>query len=265
MHSFREARWVVGNVGFVGLHVVGSNNNLGRVPSGDAEYAERNAADLDWLHQSFALASAEGRRAMMIVIQANPGFELPAAQRTGFNDFLAALQRETIAFGRPVVLVHGDSHYFRIDKPMIGTRSGRRVESFTRVETFGELDNHWLHVTVHPNNPNVLCVRSTHRYRKSRSAVTLRPGDSLNDLLGVAAPQAIGVLVRRFGTLPRARAVQDAVLAAAMPWPLPASRQSHWQGNHGRPASSHRTQPGPTAHVSISAGVAGAESRRSRS
>ena len=154
--QFREnVSWVVGNVGFVGLHVVGSNNNLGRVPSGDAEYAERNAADLEWLHQSFALASAQGRRAMMIIIQANPGFELPAAQRTGFNDFLAALQRETIAFGRPVVLVHGDSHYFRIDKPMIGTRSGRRVESFTRVETFGELDNHWLHVTVHPNNPNV--------------------------------------------------------------------------------------------------------------
>jgi hypothetical protein len=53
------------------------------------------------------------------------------------------------------VLVHGDSHYFRIDKPMIGTRSRRRVESFTRVETFGENDNHWLHVTVEPTSPNV--------------------------------------------------------------------------------------------------------------
>jgi acyl-coenzyme A synthetase/AMP-(fatty) acid ligase len=31
---------------------------------------------------------------------------------------------------------------------MIGARSGRRVENFTRVETFGELDNHWLRVTV---------------------------------------------------------------------------------------------------------------------
>ena len=53
------------------------------------------------------------------------------------------------------MLVHGDSHYFRIDKPMIGTHSGRRVENFTRVETFGEIDNHWLHVTVKPNDPNV--------------------------------------------------------------------------------------------------------------
>ena len=52
-------------------------------------------------------------------------------------------------------LVHGDSHYFRMDKPMVGTVSGRRVENFTRVETFGELDNHWLHVEVDPTSPNV--------------------------------------------------------------------------------------------------------------
>jgi hypothetical protein len=27
------------------------------------------------------------------------------------------LREETVAFRKPVVLVHGDSHYFRIDKP----------------------------------------------------------------------------------------------------------------------------------------------------
>jgi hypothetical protein len=155
---YREnVRWVEKNVMFVGLHVVGSNNNLGRTPAADAEYAARNTANLDWLNDSFVLAAANQNRAVMVVIQANPNFELPATspQRTGFNDFLTALQAATIAFGQPVVLVHGDSHYFRIDKPMIGARSGRRVENFTRVETFGETDNHWLHVTVSPSDPNV--------------------------------------------------------------------------------------------------------------
>jgi hypothetical protein len=150
-----NVRWVVHNVLFAGLHVVGSNNNLGRTPSADAEYVVRNAATTQWLHTTFARAREQNHKAVMLIIQANPGFELPAAQRTGFDDFLAALEAETIAYQRPVVLVHGDSHYFRIDKPMLGSRSGRRVENFTRVETFGENDNHWLHVTVEPTSPNV--------------------------------------------------------------------------------------------------------------
>ena len=150
-----NVRWTVKGVMFAGMHVVGSNNNFGRTPAGDAEYAARNAANLAWLAGTFARARAEGHKAVMLIMQANPNFELSPAQRTGFNDFLAALQAETLAYGRPVVLVHGDSHYFRIDKPMLGAQSGRRVERFTRVETFGERDNHWLHVTVDPTNPNV--------------------------------------------------------------------------------------------------------------
>jgi hypothetical protein len=152
-----NVRWVVHDVLFVGLHIVGSNNNLGRTPSGDLEYAERNGANLAWLRQSFELATANALKAVMIVIQANPNFDLPVTdvRRSGFNDFLAALETATIAFGGPVVLVHGDSHYFRIDKPMLGSRSRRRIETFTRVETFGENDNHWLHVAVEPVNPNV--------------------------------------------------------------------------------------------------------------
>ena len=62
-----------------------------------------------------------------------------------------------MAFGKPVVLVHGDSHYFRIDKPL--TRVGRRLENFTRVETFGNPDVHWLRVTVDPHDANVFTFR----------------------------------------------------------------------------------------------------------
>ena len=155
---YREnVRWVIHDVLFVGLHVVGSNNNRGRTPAADLEYAARNTANLAWLRESFAIASQLHMRGVMLLIQANPNFELPATDpaRTGFNDTLTALQAETLAFGKPVVLVHGDSHYFRIDKPMLGSRSGRRVEHFTRVETFGENDNHWIRATVDPTSPNV--------------------------------------------------------------------------------------------------------------
>ncbi|MCG8353302.1 MAG: hypothetical protein MI924_36520 [Chloroflexales bacterium] len=158
--TFREnVRWVIGEVMFVGLHVVGSNNNLGRTPEADAEYYERNAANLAWMRDSFVLATEQDMRAVMLIIQANPNFERRNDPGSGFKDFIDALERETLAFKKPVVLVHGDSHYFRIDKPLLGSASNRRIENLTRVETFGSPDVHWLRATVDPHDPNVFTFR----------------------------------------------------------------------------------------------------------
>ena len=54
-----------------------------------------------------------------------------SGQPDGFTNFLRLLREETIAFGKPVVLVHGDSHYLRIDKPL-QDEQGRRLENLTR-------------------------------------------------------------------------------------------------------------------------------------
>ena len=71
----------------------------------------------------------------MIISQADPGLgpdrrDAGAAARPGdaretdgqpdgFQEFLLALRDEVIASWKPVVYVHGDSHYFRIDKPFL--------------------------------------------------------------------------------------------------------------------------------------------------
>lgn len=74
-------------------------------------------------------------------------------QPDGFREFLLALRTQVIQFGRPVVYVHGDSHYFRIDSPFLDAQ-GRRLENFTRVETFGNNPNNgnndvrWVKVNV---------------------------------------------------------------------------------------------------------------------
>ncbi len=85
-----NVRWTRGGVTFATLHIVGSNNNLGRTPEADAEYTARNAANLEWLHESFEAARKKDSPGIMIAIQANPGFELEPddPERTGFNDFL---------------------------------------------------------------------------------------------------------------------------------------------------------------------------------
>jgi hypothetical protein len=178
--SYREnARWTFGNATFLTVHMIGSNNNLGRTPQMDAEYEERNAANIAWMRDGFELAARTGSRAVMIIAQADPYFQTtwtpnwqeryalwalamkpPGSRRTtGYNSFLAALEKETLAFGKPVVYVHGDTHIFRIDKPLMGTRSRRIIENFTRVATFGHPDTHWIRASIDPSDPNVFRFR----------------------------------------------------------------------------------------------------------
>lgn len=168
--KYREnLRWDLGGVTFVTLHVTGSNNGLGRTPEGDAEYRERNQANLAWLRQGFERAKANKSHAILIMQQANifPEFEpFPGTPQTpsGHADLREALRQESAAFGKPVVLVHGDSHYFRVDMPL-GPRPVRglevkpALENFTRVETFGSPYHHWVEVRVDPSDPNVFGFR----------------------------------------------------------------------------------------------------------
>jgi hypothetical protein len=169
--KFREnVRWEYGGVTFVTLHVVGSNNGLGRVPEGDAEYAERNKANLTWLSQGFAHARANNSRAVMVLQQANifpnfPPFPGKPREPSGYSDLHALLERETAAFAKPVVLVHGDSHYFRIDNPFFirpprGTAGVPSLANFLRVETFGAPNHHWVQVTADASDPAVFSFQA---------------------------------------------------------------------------------------------------------
>jgi hypothetical protein len=49
--------------------------------------------------------------------------------------------------------VHGDTHYFRVDKPLLDRTS--LLTNFTRLETFGSPHIHWVKVTVDPRSRNV--------------------------------------------------------------------------------------------------------------
>jgi hypothetical protein len=147
-----NVRWTYGDVTFLGLNVPGGNNNRVREPE---EYAARTKANLEWIRKGFDRAEADGSSAIMVAIQANPGFERPPEKRAGYNAFLATLERETVAFDKPVVLVHGDTHTFRVDKPMKPAKGGRQIDNLTRVETFGSPDVHWVRASVNTSDPKV--------------------------------------------------------------------------------------------------------------
>ena len=164
-------RWSLGGVSFATAHVVGSNDNFGRSAEMDAEHQDRKAANLVWLKAAFAKAKADNSRGLVLMIQANPGFENhwpPAAKgryfgpfvgRAGapaipandaFGDYIALLVDEMANYDRPVALLHGDTHLFRIDQPLYSKTTNRAYPNFTRVETFGSPETHWVRVTVDP-------------------------------------------------------------------------------------------------------------------
>ncbi len=173
-------RWTVGRVTYATLNVQGSCNNLCDTAPDPAEEAGRNTADIAWLQQTFAEAEARNSVAVMLISQADPGFDLSDATRAplrdpktlaetdgqpdGFQSFLVALRDQVVQFKKPVAYVHGDSHYFRIDKPLQNAL-GQRVENFTRVETFGDHqengtnDVNWLKVLVDPSSREVFAYQ----------------------------------------------------------------------------------------------------------
>ena len=155
-----HVRWVKEGVVFAGLHIVGSANSMapfsGRTEKHDAEAENRMNAAIVWMREAFAEAHRLNSPGVFLMIHANPQFETPGSV---FTPFLQILEEEVIRFDRPVVMAHGDSHYFRIDKPLMGTASRQRIENFTRVETFGAGDIHWLRVQVNPKDVNVFSIR----------------------------------------------------------------------------------------------------------
>ena len=166
---------------FVGLNVPGSNNNWVSnaqecthksvrtqldCDAANAEYLERNKANIEWLKAAFAQARAQSARGVVVVIQANPGFDLsetwPLDESTlpeysGYRQWMAALIAQTESFTGQVLLVHGDDHFFKIDKPLYSPN--KMLKNFTRVQTFGSPSNHWVKVTVDVSTPQVFDIQ----------------------------------------------------------------------------------------------------------
>lgn len=152
-----NARWTLGPVRFITLNITGSNNNYGPGPKPSAEFMRRGAANRAWLGESFALARQEGAKGVVVIIQANPGWKHYEGGLThqGYRDFLDQLKAETLAFDGPVVLVHGDTHWNRIDHPLRDPITREPLQRFTRVETFGYPIMGWVKGIIDPASPTL--------------------------------------------------------------------------------------------------------------
>jgi hypothetical protein len=128
-----NARWEKGGVVFTTLDVPGPNGG-GPV-----------AADLAWLDAAFDRAAATRAVAVMVIWQDDP--------TDGSSPSLVGkLKARAGAFGKPVMLVHGDTHQYKLDNPW------RNVPNLTRLETYPTFTPQWVKVVVNPADPAVFTV-----------------------------------------------------------------------------------------------------------
>ena len=69
---------------------------------------------------------------------------------------MSSLVKETEAFKGQVLFVHGDTHFFKVDKPLYSPT--KLLPNLTRLETFGSPSIHWVRVTVHPDSQQVFTI-----------------------------------------------------------------------------------------------------------
>lgn len=134
-HGYPENQeWMASNVVFAAFHVLGSNNgrapwfgdraapNTGETPaetaSREAEWSSRNAANLRWLNRAFEKARDERARGVVLFLQADmwhPEDRTDGASFEAHTAFVTRLAQLARQYGRPVLLIAGDSHDYRVD------------------------------------------------------------------------------------------------------------------------------------------------------
>ncbi len=116
-------RWVIDRILFMTVHIVGSNNNFEtRDPKAVAEFFERDAANRAWINAGFDLTGAQKIEAVVVAFQADvfesASHEATFPRHSGFLNVVGeTLLPRAAQFGKPVLLINGDTHRFRFDRP----------------------------------------------------------------------------------------------------------------------------------------------------
>jgi hypothetical protein len=75
---------------------------------------------------------------------------------------MQGLQELAQAFRQPILLLHGDSHTYRVDRPLRDA-NGHPVEHLTRIECYGApMTQSWVRIAYDPLLPARFRVSAMH-------------------------------------------------------------------------------------------------------
>ena len=147
-----NARWTQGKVMFATLHIVGTNNGRDKINLDDVKTAldlvdARDQANRVWLEAAFDAARDTNSGAVVIAIQADVtkhAGDAPCSGSVrsgcdGFAAFRDELSRLAAGFKKPVLLVHGDTNPFCLDKTF-GGNTAPKLWRLNALGDFSEVD-----------------------------------------------------------------------------------------------------------------------------
>jgi hypothetical protein len=170
-NAFREnVKWSDAGVVFGMVHVVGSNDDQApwfgdrKVPGTTTplpetvaetglrsrEYLPREAAAIAWIDDVFDDAAQRHSAGVVVGMQADM-WDGDASNQTAFAPIKAVLADRAARFGKPVLLLEGDSHLLKVDTPAGMPSNLVRVV----VEGSTNVPHEWLRLRVDPSRPSV--------------------------------------------------------------------------------------------------------------
>ncbi len=173
-----NVRWTESGVLFGTVDVVGSDDDQDpwftdrvdpatgqKVPETVAEkadqareYIERQAASLQWLDAIFDAAERQNAPAVAIGIQADMFVGTGGQAGAAFVPFTSVLAARAARFGKPVLLLEGDSHTFDVRTPPGMPANVTRLV----VEGSTNTPHEWLRLRVDPSTPQVFSCENVH-------------------------------------------------------------------------------------------------------
>jgi hypothetical protein len=180
-----NVRWFTSRVQFGDLNVPGSNNDYllwfdptptsnpgddpARSQSQIDEVNRRTAADLAWLDGIFDAAKANDAEAVVIGLQADmwdPAIMGDPKQYDHFTQIVQELASQARSWGKPVLLLDGDSHVFTDDYPLSASAPAQNKSNYGITQPVANLHritvngsttpcHEWLRLLIDPGSSGI--------------------------------------------------------------------------------------------------------------
>lgn len=163
-HFPENARWQQGDVVFLTLHLVGTNNGRQNILLDDPGLAlamveARDHANRVWLNNAFEQADQVQARALVMVTQADvsdpdgsgPCTPTNPSECDAYLGFREQLMSLAARFDKPVLLIHGDTNPYCLDREF----GGAITPKLWRLNAWGDFQDpaDATDIVIQPTNP----------------------------------------------------------------------------------------------------------------